>query len=131
MPDQLLTANADTITYQMEEYKNLGLVVILHCWTVFNTSSTWHFHYYMYWSEKTTRQMPSVFSHFIMDWRIMSFELSNFRFQSDWSRRMHCALWQIKNKFRGRKKKWKFIFLKKDDDCFLIKSYLLCTQFLI
>ena len=26
MPDQLLAANADTITYQMEEYKNLGLV---------------------------------------------------------------------------------------------------------
>ena len=31
MPDQLLAAKANTIAYQMEEYKNSGLVVILHC----------------------------------------------------------------------------------------------------
>ena len=31
-PNQLLTANADsTFAYQMEEYKNSGLIVILHC----------------------------------------------------------------------------------------------------
>ena len=28
--DQLLAANVDTIAYQMEKYKNPGLVVILH-----------------------------------------------------------------------------------------------------
>ena len=31
MPEQLLAANADAIVYQMKEYKNSGLVVILHC----------------------------------------------------------------------------------------------------
>ena len=31
MPDQLIAANADLIAYQMEEYKNSDLVVILHC----------------------------------------------------------------------------------------------------
>ena len=31
MPDQLLSANADAIAYQMEEHKDSGLVLILHC----------------------------------------------------------------------------------------------------
>ena len=31
MPDQLLSANADAIGYQMEEHKDSGLVLILHC----------------------------------------------------------------------------------------------------
>ena len=31
VPDQLLAAKADAVAYQMEEYKNAGLVVILHC----------------------------------------------------------------------------------------------------
>ena len=31
LPNQLLPANADAISHQMEEYKNSGLVVILHC----------------------------------------------------------------------------------------------------
>ena len=31
MPDQLLAANANIIAYQMEEYKNSNLVVILLC----------------------------------------------------------------------------------------------------
>ena len=30
-PYQFVVANADSITYQMEEYKNPGLAVILHC----------------------------------------------------------------------------------------------------
>ena len=29
--DQLLAPNADAVAYQMEEYKNSGLAVILHC----------------------------------------------------------------------------------------------------
>ena len=31
MPDHLLSANANAGSYQMEEYENSGLVVILHC----------------------------------------------------------------------------------------------------
>ena len=31
MHDQLLAANAVAGSYQMEEYKNSGLAVILHC----------------------------------------------------------------------------------------------------
>ena len=31
MPDQLLVANVDPVAYQMEGYKNSGLVVILQC----------------------------------------------------------------------------------------------------
>ena len=30
MPNQLLAANADVVVYQMEEYQNSRLVVILH-----------------------------------------------------------------------------------------------------
>ena len=42
VPDQLLTVNANTSSYQIEEYKNSSLVVILHC---LNTKTTLHFHY--------------------------------------------------------------------------------------
>ena len=35
MPDQLLSANVDVIAYQMEEHKDSGLVVILHCLSSF------------------------------------------------------------------------------------------------
>ena len=35
-------------------------------WTVFNTRTTWHFHYYMYCLGKITRSMPLIFPHFIM-----------------------------------------------------------------
>ena len=31
VPNELLAANADAVAYQMEEYKNSDLVVILHC----------------------------------------------------------------------------------------------------
>ena len=31
VPAQLFAANADAVAYQMEEYKNSGFVVILHC----------------------------------------------------------------------------------------------------
>ena len=31
IPDQFLAARANTSAYQMEEYKNSSLVVILHC----------------------------------------------------------------------------------------------------
>ena len=31
VPNQLLAANVDAVAYQMEEYKNPGFVVILHC----------------------------------------------------------------------------------------------------
>ena len=31
VPDQFLAAISDTVAYQMEEYKNSGLVAILHC----------------------------------------------------------------------------------------------------
>ena len=31
VPDQLFAANADAVAYHMEEYKNSGFVVILHC----------------------------------------------------------------------------------------------------
>ena len=31
MPNQLLAANADAVANPMEEYKNSGFVVILHC----------------------------------------------------------------------------------------------------
>ena len=40
VPDQLLAANTDAVAYQMEEHKNSGLVVILHC-----LSSFQHNHY--------------------------------------------------------------------------------------
>ena len=30
VPNQLITANAETVGHQMEEYKNSGLVAILH-----------------------------------------------------------------------------------------------------
>ena len=46
VPDQVLAANAEAVAYQMEKDKNSGLVVIF--WIVFNTRSTWHFHYYIY-----------------------------------------------------------------------------------
>ena len=31
VPDELLAANANAGSYQIEKYKNKGLVVILHC----------------------------------------------------------------------------------------------------
>ena len=31
MPNQLLAADNDAVAYQMEQYKNLGLVIIFHC----------------------------------------------------------------------------------------------------
>ena len=31
VPSQLFAANADAVAYQMEEYKNSGFIVILHC----------------------------------------------------------------------------------------------------
>ena len=35
VPDQFLAVNADAVAYQMEEYKNSGLVVNLHCFNSF------------------------------------------------------------------------------------------------
>ena len=61
---KLFASNA--VTCQMKEYNNSGLVVILHCRTVFDTISTWHFYYYMFCLEKTTRLISHVFPHFIM-----------------------------------------------------------------
>ena len=39
VPDELIAANADAIAYHIEEYKNSGLVVILHCLNSFEHSS--------------------------------------------------------------------------------------------
>ena len=39
VPDQLLAAHADTVAYQIEEYKISGLVVILHCLNGFQHNS--------------------------------------------------------------------------------------------
>ena len=44
VPNQLLAANADAVAYQMEEYKNSGLVVILHCLNSFQYNN------YVKWS---------------------------------------------------------------------------------
>ena len=43
VPNELLAANANASSYQIKEYKNSSLDVILHC---FNTTTTWHFHYF-------------------------------------------------------------------------------------
>ena len=42
VPDELHAANVNAGSYQMEEYKNKSLVLILHC---LNTTTTQHFHY--------------------------------------------------------------------------------------
>ena len=44
VPDQLLAANVDAIAYQMEQYKNSSLVVILHCLNSFH-----HNNYMAFW----------------------------------------------------------------------------------
>ena len=56
VPYQLLAANIDAVAYQMEEYLKIQ-VWLWFCivWTVFNTTTTWHFHYYMHCLGKTTR----------------------------------------------------------------------------
>ena len=51
--DQLLAANVDTVAYQIEEYKNSGLAVILHCLNGFQYNN--YVHYYMYSLGKTAR----------------------------------------------------------------------------
>ena len=39
VPDELIAANTDAIAYHIEEYKNSGLVVILHCLNSFEHCS--------------------------------------------------------------------------------------------
>ena len=42
VPDELLATNANIGSYQVEEYKNSSLVIILH---YLNKTTTWYFHY--------------------------------------------------------------------------------------
>ena len=39
MPVHLLAANADFVVYQIKEYKNSSLVVILHCLNIFKPNN--------------------------------------------------------------------------------------------
>ena len=59
VPNQLLafSQRCSHCLYQMEEYLKIQ-VWLWFCivWTVFNTKTTWHFHYYMYCLGKTTRR---------------------------------------------------------------------------
>ena len=47
MPDQLLGANAVAGSFQMEEYKNSGLVVILHCLNSFQHNNYAEFSFFI------------------------------------------------------------------------------------
>ena len=58
VPDQLLASNADLSDDLLIRWKNIKIQVWLwFCivWMVFNTTTSWHFHYYMYCLGKTTR----------------------------------------------------------------------------
>ena len=53
MPNQLLAANIVNVAYQIEEYKNSGLIVILDCLNGFQHNN--YVHYYMYSLGKIAR----------------------------------------------------------------------------
>ena len=44
-PTNCLQPTRMPVLIEMNEYKNSGLVVILHCLSNFNATTTWHFHY--------------------------------------------------------------------------------------
>ena len=53
LPKQLFAANIGNVAYQIEEYKNSGLIVILDCLNGFQHNN--YVHYYMYSLGKIAR----------------------------------------------------------------------------